>query len=86
MPVGLVSPSVIQYNSLDFVRSGWVDLAYNSLKYVGRNGYSWSNIASDYHLSSYDTAYELSFNLSGVNSSDNSKHRSYGFPVRCLVY
>ncbi len=84
MPVGLVSPSVIQYNSLDFVRSGWVNLKNSALRSFGFDGDGWSRVASTYSSPTSATAYYLYFNPSDVGSS-RSNPRWQGFPVRCLV-
>ncbi len=85
MPVGLVSPSVIQYNSLDFVRSGWINLNNSALRSFGFDGDGWSRVASTYSSPTSATAYYLYFNPSDVGSS-RSNPRWQGFPVRCLVY
>ena len=84
MPVGLVSPSVIQYNSLDFVRSGWINLNNSALRSFGINGYDWSRSSIAYSSATSAKAYYLDFNPSDVGSS-RSNPRWQGLPVRCLV-
>ncbi|MDE6499827.1 MAG: hypothetical protein K2K83_03875 [Rikenella sp.] len=44
---------------------------------VGRGGYSWSSTVTGSH------GYFLDFYCDWINPN-NSNHRSYGFPLRCL--
>ena len=70
---------------LYFVRSGYVDLNTGALRNFGINGYDWSRIATVYGAGTWNAkAYNLNFNASGVNPSNNNV-RWNGFPVRCLV-
>ena len=69
-----------------FVRSGNIGLNYSSLRYLGRNGFVWSSINITYSTSTSATAYLLSFNISGINTSGGLNNRWDGLPVRCLVY
>ncbi len=66
----------------DFVRSGNVNLNTGALRNFGINGYDWSRIATVYGAGTWDAkAYNLNFNASGVNPSNNNV-RWNGFPVR----
>ncbi|MDE5945421.1 MAG: hypothetical protein K2G93_07555 [Rikenella sp.] len=47
--------------------------------YAGRSGYSWS---STIPTGSTDASH-LSFSYGGIGPN-NSSHRTYGFPLRCL--
>ncbi len=85
MPVGLVSPSVIQYNSLDFVRSGAVFLKHGTMRYLSFHGRIWSQSSGSYTSTTDTYAHNLFFDSSGINPSIID-YRWYGLPVRCLVY
>ncbi len=84
MPVGLVSPSVIQYNSLDFVRSGAVFLKHGTMRYLSFHGRIWSQSSSSYTSATDTSAHDLFFDSLGINPSIID-YRWFGFPVRCLV-
>ena len=61
-----------------FVRSGNVNSG--SLRNAGNNGYYWSSTAN----SNTSNAYNLNFNTTSVNPSNNN-NRYNGFSVRCLA-
>ena len=69
-----------------FVRSGWVALYLDSLKYFGVNGYGWSSISAAYSSATPTNAYVLDFYALNVGPSAGPFDRFVGTPVRCLVY
>ncbi len=52
---------------------------FGAVWYAGRSGYSWS---STIPTGSTDASH-LSFSYGGIGPN-NSSHRTYGFPLRCL--
>lgn len=65
--------------TLAFVRSGWVNVSTSNsggVRNVGENGNGWSRTAN-----SSTNAYNLNFNPTGVNPSNNS-NRWAGLPLR----
>ena len=60
-----------------FVRSGYVNPT-NYLNNAGNNGNYWSSVAN-----SSSDAYNLNFNSSNVNPSNNNRYN--GKSVRCVV-
>jgi len=69
-----------------FVRSGWVNLHFVTLRYFGHSDDMWSNTVLTYGTDLWGArAYHLNFSNFSVNPSDNYT-RWDGFPVRCLVY
>ena len=71
---------------LSFVRSGFVDLYYGSLRAFGIYGYGWSSSSVAFTSVTSATAYYLGFNASGIGSSHGPNARWVGFPIRCLAY
>ncbi len=72
---------------LYFVRSGDVGLGNGSLRNFGSPGRDWSRSAVAYGVGTWAAnAYYLEFDAGTVYPSFGPYGRSYGFPVRCLVY
>ena len=71
---------------LSFVRSGFVDLYYGSLRAFGIYGYGWSSSSVAFTSVTSATAYGLHFNASGVYPSYGPDARWLAFPIRCLAY
>ncbi len=70
-----------------FVRSGYVEMNRNTLRYFGIYGRMWSQTAALYNtVNSEINAYFLHFNVPDTAPSGGPYHRWEGFPVRCLVY
>ncbi len=71
---------------LYFVRSGDINLGYGSARASSIIGYGWSNSAVIYASFNSATTYDLRFDTGATFPSAGPGTRSYGFPVRCLVY
>jgi len=74
--VKLQLPPALTLKRLAFVRSGYVAVYYGQARNFGENGYGWSRTSQ-----SSTHAYNLNFNPSDVNPSNNS-NRFNGFPLR----
>ncbi len=67
-----------------FVRSGYINIDYEYLYYIGQSGYDWS-LSAGYYTSATDArAYYFGFGVADAVPSDNF-HRWLGFPLRCLA-
>ncbi len=68
-----------------FVRSGFFNLDYGSLRNFGNGGWDWSRSSVAYSSDTSAGAYYLLFNAGTVYPSHGPDNRWFGFPVRCLV-
>ncbi len=71
------------------MRSGYIALPGVSgatFRFAGQYGYWWSSRGSSTRYDGVTTpsAYDLSFNATGVNPSDGPDNRWVGYSLRCL--
>ena len=77
--------SKILCSKQSFVRSGTINLEYDSLKRFGILGRGWSQVSESYVSPSSAKAYHFIFTTTSVTPSFGPEGRRLGFPVRCLV-
>ena len=68
------------------VRSGRLMLRDGLMDTVGEHGYSWSRSDAIYTSNTSGNAYTIQIITGYSDPSAGPYARSYGFPVRCLVY
>lgn len=74
-----------EFADCDFVRSGMIYVNTGSVRFLGIDGNSWSNVSARYVSIGNAVAYTFDLSPSETHPSHGPLGRWHGFPVRCLV-